>query len=217
MQQQRLAQKIECGGIDIRVQALSPGNRKAKEGHVALTVLTAIVNVGAVDRESGDGLAQDRLENIVGEIARLPIGGGDPAEQVGKHINFTGQCGLHHLELASVNDLVRVGRVPENLGIESVESLFVGALDKDAVGEVDKVVAGGAANRPLRRQVFARLEDFLDHGVKRSLALRPVVSANRIENAALDPVGGGLLLWRLARRIGWQGTKAATGSGTGGD
>ena len=68
------------------------------------------------------------------------------------------------------------------------------ALDKDAVGQVDEIVAGSTAHRPFRRQIFARLQYLLDHGVERPLALRPVVSAHRIEYAALDSVGGGFLM-----------------------
>ena len=71
LQQQRLAQKVECRGVDIRIQPLGPGDREAQERHIALTILAPIVDVGAVDGEGGDGLAQDRLQNVIGEVARL--------------------------------------------------------------------------------------------------------------------------------------------------
>ena len=39
------------------------------------------------------------LEDIVGEVARMPVRRGDIAQHVGQHMYLAGQRVLHHLQL----------------------------------------------------------------------------------------------------------------------
>src|ERR1700744_5621460 len=138
LQQQCLAEEVECRVIDVGVQTLGAGNSTAQEGYVALAVFAAIVDVGAIDREAGNGLANNGFENIVSEVARAPIGSGNTAEQIGQHIDFTCQCGLHALKLGTVNQLIGIDGVAQNLLVDGVEALLVFLADENTVRQVDE-------------------------------------------------------------------------------
>ena len=216
-QQQHVGEEVERRAVDIRIPSLRLADRAMDECDIPLGIHAALIRIRPVDREAGDGLADDGFEDVVGEVPSMPVRRGDLAEHVGQHVHLAGQRALHHLQLRPVDYLVRVRRMAEYAVIERVERLEAFALDEDVVGEVDEVVAGGAVHRPLPRHMLVRLQDLLHYDIQGAMRRAPVISAHRIKYCPLDAVGGSLGLRLRSCALARQIKQAAAGSGTDAD
>ena len=132
-------------------------------GEGLVEVVAALGQVGAVDREAGEQLA-DRVGDGVLVGALLPRLQ-DALDLAGDAQDLGVQDAVGDGALVVVDHLLPVhGRAAEPV-LERGQRCLAGRVGEQPVDEREGVVAGGAGGRPVGGQVLARLEDLLDQHV----------------------------------------------------
>ena len=114
--------------------------------------------------------------------------GREVIQQIREHVDFACKRSLHDLQFAPIDEFAGVDFAAENLCVEGGEFGFILRLDEDVICQVEKFVPGCSAHGPFAGKGFARLQDFFDDRVKRPMALRPVIAAQRVEDFQLNAV-----------------------------
>src|SRR5262249_48083406 len=192
LQQQDIAQKIKTGRGLIRVAAFGAHDSFIDSCAVAIRDLSALVDVGAINREAGDGLADYVAQRFTGKIAGEAVGDRDFIQNMGQNVDFTGQRHVHDQLLAVVDQQVHVLRRSGETVVEISEEPFIATIDEQPVDQRGELVARSAVYRPLLRQLLARHEDLLDRGIEqRTLSgfrLHQVVLAEDLLHVQLNTV-----------------------------
>ena len=82
-------------------------------------------------------------------------------------IHLDCQQSLHDLLLLFVNQIFVSEFQDCKLAVDAIDLCGIALLHKNAVHDIDEVVAGGAVDWPLRWQRFAIAEDLLNYHIKR--------------------------------------------------
>ena len=85
----------------------------------------------------------------------------DLGEQPGEPLHLGPQLRTHDLQLGRPDDLTEVGRFAGEAGIGGLDGLQIRGVDKEAVGAVEEVVAGGPGHRPRLGKILLRTQDLL--------------------------------------------------------
>ena len=144
-----------------------------------------LVDVGAIDRETGDDFCQRLAQAIEGEVARATVPFGDARERMSEHVQLARHGRRHDEALALIPHLVEGVGVPRQLRVGAAHAPDFCRVDEDAVEIVEVVVAGRAGDRPARRQGLVARENFLGEHVEIPAAeiLQHREIARRVEEA----------------------------------
>src|SRR5581483_10944331 len=107
------------------------------------------IDVGAVDREAGDGFTDGVAQHAAGEVTGAAVVHGDAVQQVAEHVDFARQRLVHHQLLTFVHDAFGTHRSAGEALVKVGEVPLVSAVDQHPIDEVGKVVADRAIQRPL--------------------------------------------------------------------
>ena len=149
-----LAQTGRQGGLGRRhgVRNLGPGDVVCRTGRR---------QVGPVDGERREDLDQGLAQAAAGDVEAFA----GPQRHVDEPVDLGRQHLGQHLALGP-GDHLGEGRPVAGQRLPQVgQGLFAGRIDEQAHDEVQRVVTGRAGAGPSCRQLFARLEDLLDHDV----------------------------------------------------
>ena len=202
LQQEHVSQEIENGRVGGRVAPLGQRHRPHDRAPVAIETETGHADgrgtpsrstevggegfagdVGAIDREGGDHLAQGVAQGAQGEVARPSILLRDAVQRPRQDVGLAGQRGAQHQPLGFIGR--RGEGTPPALtgdaGVEIVEGTLVRRIDEETGRDARKLVADGAVHRPVVRQRLPRLQDLLhDHVERKALGQRePVIRLAR--------------------------------------
>ena len=114
-----------------------------------------------------DDFAQSGMKLAIGKIQALPGVGSKGLELVCQSVVLTNQGLLQHPHFARVNRACKIRADPDKLAVERVESRSAGPVHKHAVQPVEKIVASGACDGPIRGQALVARKDLLGDNIKR--------------------------------------------------
>jgi hypothetical protein len=163
-EQQDVAEKIETVGMEIGF-AIAGFGESVFEKLNGFGGEIEIADVGAVDGEAGGGFDERIGELVAREIAGVAGLGGQFTELAAERAHFNGEDGAHDQFFLLVEDFAESGIAADEVGIDAFEFEGARRVDEDAIGEIEVVVAGGAGDGPIERQIFVTLEDFFDDDV----------------------------------------------------
>ena len=105
-----------------------------------------------------------------------PVSFAEIQEHCRESVDLAAQRIAHRKLLARANQRAIVGRLTGELTIKVGQRLRAGRIDEQSSDQVQKVVTGGALDRPRCAQLFAAKEDLLGHnpaiGARRPQALK---------------------------------------------
>ena len=109
-------------------------------------------------------------------------------QHVGQHIYFAGQRTAHYQLLALVDQLVRANRAVNDAVIQIGKRAPITPIDEDPVDQVREVISHCSVDRPLLRQMLARLQNLLHQQIERRLLRGYVVLTERRVHIQFDSV-----------------------------
>ncbi len=158
-------------------------------------------DIGAVDLEASRDVANGATDLRAGEVAEVAVGFADGDKDVGDAVDIAGQRFLGDARLLFKGDVVEVGGLVREVAIDFGELSEAFRMDKQAVAQIQEVVAAGAFHGPFGAEPFAGFEDFFnnDPGIRRAFAqtlqVLPriaqaiwMIDADAIKNSLLNPI-----------------------------
>ena len=154
-----LAPLVVEHGLEQVVRRRELGSARAGRGEGLVEVVAALGEVGAVDREAGEELA-DRVRDgvVVGLL-------GDPGDLAGDPQDLGVEDAVGDRALVGPHHPVPVHALAAEPVLERRQRRLPGRVGEDAVDECEGVVPRGAGGGPAVEQLLARLEDLLDEHV----------------------------------------------------
>jgi hypothetical protein len=101
---QQLLHEVEDARIDRGLGAPRPGERPVEVAPIGVGRRTLGVDIGAVDREAGNHLAQGAVQDVVGKVSRAGILPGDAAGIAREHVQFARHLVTHDAQLRVAHD-----------------------------------------------------------------------------------------------------------------
>ena len=95
----------------------------------------------------------------------MTLGKSDTAENVGQHIQFAGQCAVHHDFLGFIEQGVKIASVAKESAINTVHPRNGFGIDKQPIHQVRKVITGGAVNWPVFREPLPIGKNFFNDDI----------------------------------------------------
>ena len=122
-------------------------------------------DVGPVDGETGDHLAQGRLQAKERVILRPAVLFGNPLETASQRMQLARHGDVQDQLLALVRHLLGMPGATGTLGIDLLQGVLAIGINEEAIQEVEEVIPGGAVHRPLGAEPFIAAEDLLDDDI----------------------------------------------------
>ncbi len=167
-QQQGVADEVENRRVGARVAALGLGHGLLDRQAIVLARGASFrVDIGPIDAQSGDDFADDERQAVQGEVAMAAVTAGDVAQEIAQLVDFAGQRDEHDHFLGRVGQISKaLGALAQKAKVDGAEELFVLTGDEQAVDDVQKVVAGSAADFPIGPESLAGFEDLFHHDIE---------------------------------------------------
>src|SRR5438034_684759 len=160
--EQKIEQEIKDRFFDCGIATFRRRHRALDHRAIFLAHWFPWFEISSIDGETGDRFAHRARQSFQGVVAKPTVLLRQPINHVAENVDFVGQRNAHDQSLLRVNEMAEMERVTD----ESLENFGDGAfrvvIDQHARDLIGEIVAGGAVDWPVLRQLFVAGQNFFD-------------------------------------------------------